>query len=72
MPKKYNERKTYCSPDCVSISHADGSSVWADLTSDGSWFIWVHEGNSHEKCPVGVYEWLDAQFVIQAISDALM
>lgn len=72
MPKKYNERKIYCEFDHVEITHADGSIVWADLNYSGRWFVWVHEGNTREKCPVGSYGWLDTQDVIMAISDALM
>lgn len=72
MTRTYNERSVYCASEHVEITHADGSIVWADFTRDGLWFVWVHEGNSREKFPVGVYDWLDAQSVILAISDALM
>lgn len=65
-----NTRTAYRYEDYICINHNDGSSVWADLSRNGNWFVWI--SNSHEKLPVGVYDYDNAIDVMMAISDTLL
>jgi len=72
MPRTYNMRSMRTYSDYVEICHTNGSIVWADMTHDGLWFVWLTEGFGSGKLPVGVYDYEKAISVMLDISDALM